>query len=187
MQLKLVRQLFLLKHQMRAARCFVDNVEFTNLSSTESLNVTNAAVLVGSGADGVAELFESDDSHFAILADLPAVKNAPQVQVSFSTNATQQSPSQIDFAIELAANTVGLDYTIAALNFENGQFEQLGSGQTTTNDGSVTVSTADGNLGRFINDSNGQIVYRASWTPTSPTLFFPWEVRVDQVGWDLEQ
>ena len=92
-----------------------------------------------------------------------------------------EAPSAVDFQIEANVNTPNLTYTVEAFNFGTGAFDVLEALDSSFNADTVTVSaiTPADHIG-----SNGETRARVGWRVTGFTLIFPWQVNVDQVGWN---
>ena len=91
------------------------------------------------------------------------------------------APGATSFRVESNAGTPGLTYTVEAFNWASGQYDIVGDlAETFAND---TVGTfaivADDHI-----DVGGEVRTRVGWRQTGFTINFPWEVRVDQTGWN---
>ena len=85
------------------------------------------------------------------------------------------------FRVESTAGTPGLTYTVEAFNWAAGSFEEIGSLGESFN--SETVETFNIVAADHI-DVGGEVRGRVGWRQTGFTLNFPWDVRVDQTGWN---
>lgn len=86
-----------------------------------------------------------------------------------------------EFFVESQAGTPGLTLTIEAFAWATSSYDELGSLDETFNTDSVfavPVTAADHV------DSDGSVRGRVGWRQTGFTINFPWEVRVDNVGWN---
>ena len=89
--------------------------------------------------------------------------------------------SATSFRVESSAGTPGLTYTVEAFNWTSRQFEEIGTQAEGFNSDNVIdfpIVAADHV------DTGGQVRTRVGWRRTGFTINFPWEVNVDQVGWN---
>ena len=89
------------------------------------------------------------------------------------------APSGTEFFVESQAGTPGLTYTVEAFDFTTSAFVEIG--QVAETFGADTVESfpiAPNNI-----DVGGEVRTRVGWRLTGFVINFPWEVRVDQVGW----
>ena len=90
------------------------------------------------------------------------------------------APSATDFFVESQAGTPGLTYTVEAFDFTTSAFAVVGTQAELFNvDQVVTFPVTAANI-----DAGGEVQPRVGWRQTGFTINFPWEVRVDQVGWN---
>ena len=85
------------------------------------------------------------------------------------------------FHVESSAGTPGLTYTVEAFNWATQQFEEIGTqGEAFNTDQELDfpIVAAD-----HI-DAGGEVRTRVGWRRTGFTINFPWQVNVDQVGWN---
>jgi len=127
---------------------------------------------------GLAEMLDSDDSRAIYNPGFTINSTEAPVWLIFDANVGG-SPNH-DFRIESQAGTPGLTYTFEAFNFNAGIFEVVATQTESFNTDTVEshALTAD----HF--DGNGDVRSRVGWRQTGFTINFPWEARVDQVGWD---
>ena len=120
---------------------------------------------------------ESDDNYATFNPGFTLTNQEAPVWLVFDGTA----PSATDFQVEANVNTPNLTYTVEAFNFGSGTFEELESFPGSFNTDSVTASsiTPADHIG-----PNGETRARVGWRVTGFTLIFPWEVRVDHVGWN---
>ena len=90
------------------------------------------------------------------------------------------APSASVFLLESSAGTPGLEYTVEAMNFATGMLEVIGTQSEAFNvDQVLTFAVTADNI-----DTNGDTQSRVGWRQVGFTLNFPWQVNVDQVGWN---
>ena len=165
---------------------FVDDVALVNLSAPQTLAANNVSVTNGNETGSLSDMASSDDVDYSILAGKAANVGQAAVQLTVDTNLSTASPTSIQFALEGSSNTPNVETKIEVFNFDSGQFEELEAAAAGLSD-SVVEANLNGNLQAYVNDSDNQVVYRLSYSPTGPTLFFPWRIDIDQVSWAVKQ
>ena len=84
------------------------------------------------------------------------------------------------FLVESNAGTPGLEYTVEAFNWSSESFDVIGVQQDTFD----SDSTHDFPIVQADHvDGAGNVRSRVGWRQVGFTINFPWEVRVDLVGW----
>ena len=91
------------------------------------------------------------------------------------------APTATDFRVESNAGTPGLTYTIEAFNWGTNSFDVIGTEGESFN--SDTISETPIVAADHI-DPAGNVRGRVGWRQTGFVINFPWEVRVDQAGWN---
>ena len=91
------------------------------------------------------------------------------------------APTANEFFVESQAGTLGLTYTVEAFDFTTQSFTVIGTQPEVFNSDQVVAFPVSA---EHI-DTGGEVQTRVGWRQTGFTLNFPWEVRVDQVGWNL--
>jgi len=127
---------------------------------------------------GLAEMQDSDDIRAIYNPGFTINSTEAPVWLIFDANIGG-SPNH-SFRIESQAGTPGLTYTIEAFNFTSNSFEVIGTQMESFN----TDSVESYSLTAVHFDGNGDVRSRLGWRQTGFTINFPWEARVDQVGWD---
>ena len=122
---------------------------------------------------------------FASSDDVSATYNP-----GFTINSTEApvwlifdgvAPSATSFRVESNAGTPGLTYTVEAFNFNTNAFEVIGTQTESFNsDGMFDFNLVPADH----IDAAGNVQARVGWRQTGFTINFPWEVRVDQAGWN---
>jgi len=99
------------------------------------------------------------------------------VWLIFNANA----PTAVEILLESNAGTPGLSHTVEAWNFNTSVYDEL----AVTSEGFNTdaVLTFPIVVADHI-DTNGDVQSRIGWRQTGFAINFPWEVRVDQAGWN---
>ena len=85
-----------------------------------------------------------------------------------------------EFSIESHVNTPSLSYTIELNNYTTNSYDVVGVLAASFNaDIAVTYQLDSNNV-----NTDGEVKSRVGWRRTGFTLLFPWEVCVDQAGWN---
>ncbi len=120
--------------------------------------------------------FASDDFRARYQPSFTLNSSEAPVWLIFDANA----PSAVDFQVESNAGTPGLTYTVEAWNWVADAYDVIGVQEETFNIDTVETFPIDApNI-----NGNGDVRSRVGWRKTGFTLNYPWEVRIDQVGWN---
>lgn len=130
-------------------------------------------------AGGVAEMQESDDNRATFNPGFTINPSEAPVWLVFDANVGAAS-IDYDFLVESQAGTPGLTYTVEAFNWNTNSYDVVGANVESFNSDSVeTYSLTPDHF-----TSTGDVRSRIGWRQTGFTINFPWEPRVDRVGWD---
>ena len=147
--------------------------------------ISNFEISNGAPAGGIILDFnESDDSRISFFATPPTAEIAP-VQILFTGSLAGLNPIGLTVTIEGFVNTPNLGLTVESFNFNDGEWEVIGSESTGLED-SVSEFVVAGDVNRF-NGPGGLILTRVSWEATAPTFLFPWKISTDQFKWSVLQ
>ena len=127
---------------------------------------------------GLAEMQESDDIRASYTPGFTLNSDEAPVWLIFGATV---GGGEIDFLVESQSNTPNLTYTVEAFNWNTNEFDVVGQASESFNADSVEnhpIVAAD-----HI-DSGGEVRSRVGWRQTGFTLLFPWQISVDQVGWE---
>ena len=125
----------------------------------------------------LADFAESDDASATYNPGFTLNNLEAPVWLIFDGNA----PSATSFRVESNAGTPGLTYTVEAWNFNTSAFDIIGTQSEAFNSDAIVdfdLVAAD-----HI-DTDGSVQTRVGWRQTGFVINFPWEVRVDQAGWN---
>ena len=157
----------------------------TDVWDAQMVEVTPAAATVGPSsydvfrgieiAGNLNRFDESDNFRSVYEPGFTLSSNEAPVWLVFDGNA----PIAEEFLIESHAGTPGLTYTVEFWAYDLNIWEPwLVQEEVFGTDQVVAV-----NLNSFNISSTGEVQSRVGWRRTGFTLNFPWQVRVDQVGW----
>ena len=125
----------------------------------------------------LADFAESDDADASYLPGFTISGNEAPVWLIFDGVA----PDATSIRVESSAGTPGLEFTVEAFNWGTGQFEEIGVQTELFNNDEVIefpIVAAD-----HI-DAGGEVRTRVGWRLVGFSINFPWQVNVDQVGWN---
>lgn len=166
---------------------FFDELEFENRTATIVLHPSDVQVDNGSITSGsLADTNASDDEYLQIIAASSDVATQAPIQLTFSATSPFDDPTEINFQIEGSSNTVGLNQTIEAFNFETGSFESVAN-QILQLEDAVATNSLPGDVSRFVDDSNHQMLIKISADAVGLALSYPWSIRIDQLSWTVKR
>lgn len=97
------------------------------------------------------------------------------------------TPETLNVDIESNANTPGLTKTTEAFNFTTGVLDVVDTAVESFNTDSVVSVDLTGDIADYVQAGSNSVLIRIGWRRTGFTILFPWEVRVDQMNWTLNQ
>ena len=139
---------------------------------------TDFTVFRGTQISGTLSDFAASDDVSATYNPGFTINNleAP-VWLIFDGNA----PSATSFRVESNAGTPGLTYTVEAFNFNANTFDVIGTqAEAFNSDGMVDFNLVPADHIA----ADGSVQARVGWRQTGFVINFPWEVLVDQAGWN---
>lgn len=145
----------------------------TGFVAPDSYDVFRGSELNGA----VSDFSESDDVVASYNPGFTIGNFEAPVWLIFDGNAA----SAADIVVESSAGTPGLEYTAEAFNWANGAYDVVGTQVESFNTDQIVnfpVVAAD-----HI-DTDGAVRSRVGWRRIGFTINFPWQVNVDQVGWN---
>ena len=147
----------------------------------ESFEVIHGTVVSGK----LPDVLESDDSYLSFHPEQPDDPAEPPVWVVFDGTLPSDSPATLSFTIEGAVDTVGLTQSIEMFNFQSKEFELVDTREVPLDSEETIEINVSKNIDEYVQPGTGRITTRVGWRVTSPVLFHPWTVRLDQVNWRL--
>ena len=133
---------------------------------------------------GLSDLIFQDDLRLVLRPGVVISSVEAPIHLETRTNTSMNNPSTIHFRIEASANVANIGYTIEFFNYVSNSYEQVLAGASNQQDESVDANVTS-NATRFISPANGEMKARTKWKSTGPVLSYPWNARVDFIGWYL--
>lgn len=134
------------------------------------------------GGGGLTDTFKSDDLKLKInSANLGASVDDPAI-VEFDAVSPVQSPSSYKFTIEASNNIAGATHNVDAMNWTNGQWENVISRAGSTTDSAVTVDLTAG-ASKYIQNGTRKMKFRSRWRMGGPAGVANFRSDIDQVLW----
>ena len=160
---------------------FENNLSSVQVATPNILSSTSGQIAAGELGDVV----DSDDQYLEYYPDLPGQGNPFPISLEFSTFLGDMPSSELNLTFESGSNTPGLTQILEVLNWGTGQFEIVQSGASDVSDATVSISLSN-SINSFVNGPNNEIKIRSRWVSTSPVIFYPWKIRVDQVVFEFQ-
>ena len=160
----------------------------TDANLTTEINAIAFNAVRGFLANGgtVADVVNSDDQYLEFNPGFTLNSTEPPVWIEFAGISTNPDPSMFNFTLEARANTPNIVQLTELLNVNTGQWETLDTRNASFNVDSVVTVTATGDVSRFINSADNNIVLaRGSWRANGFVLLFPWLISIDQAQWTI--
>lgn len=141
-----------------------------------------ATVVRGKTVSGtVAQVTTSNDQYLTVqMGPIPTPEASPLV-VRFTTVSSVLSPTTLAVNVEDKSPSTGITRKVELLNVQTNNFETVGTGPTTAAD-TVAQVLATGTLARFVNQSNGTVTVRVSYTESSTSVPPKFRVSIDRVA-----
>ena len=160
----------------------------TDANLTTEINAIAFNAVRGFLANGgtVADVVNSDDQYLEFNPGFTLNSTEPPVWIEFAGISTNPDPSMFNFTLEARANTPNIVQLTELLNVNTGQWETLDTRNASFNVDSVVTVTATGDVSRFINSADNNIVLaRGSWRANGFVLLFPWLISINQAQWTI--
>lgn len=151
------------------------------IAELDSLSTIRGIVFDGDIADASA----SDDSYLIYNPGFTINGTEAPVWVNFDGTLSDPDPTFLYFSIESNAGTPGLTRTIEMMDWETGQYVELDFAPASFNADTVDRVNLSAYKCEFIQEGTGNVRARVGWRQTGFVINFPWEVRIDNVQWDL--
>lgn len=135
------------------------------------------SLIRGVEEDVSVSYFQESDNVFASIRP-GFILNSTEAPVWIEFDAVAQAAGY--FRVESNAGTPGLEFTIEAWNWNTSVYEIVGIQAESFNEDEVVEFPIVS--GDHV-DSDGGVRSRVGWRRVGFTIVFPWEVRIDQVGW----
>ncbi len=171
--------LYIVSHSGNMVFKIEDAVVSTNTASS-------IALALGEQVDGkISDSFESDDQRIVYSPKSPLQNPKANVRILCETNVETQNPNYLELIVEAHATTVGLDTRIDLFNWSTGEYDRVDQFNTQTADQSRKVSITKA-VSDYVRTSDNFVRARIDWRIDDLVLFFPWEIKLDQVIWNTD-
>ncbi len=153
----------------------------------ETIPADSLTVYRGNQIGGtLADAAESDNSYILFNPGLTLNSVEAPVWLIFDASLSSDSPNTLELVMESQAGTPGLTATLEAWNWNANDYDVVDVSEASFN--SDTVITAElASISDYVQAGTGAVRARAGWRKTGPTLNYPWEVRLDQLVWNVNQ
>ena len=161
--------------------------DVSKISTSETVVPSTFAVFRGFQISGsLADALESDDSRLLFNPGFIINSTEAPVWLIFDADLSNDSPNSLELVLESQAGTPGLTGTLEAFNWISNAYEIVdASAESFNNDTVVTVDLSSG-ISNYVQASTGAIRSRIGWRQTGFIINFPWEVRLDQLVWNVD-
>jgi hypothetical protein len=146
-----------------------------------SLTVIRGQVVSG----GVSQLGASDDQRLVLRPGIIFSSSLEPLQVVVGGTGPIVVPIQLQLIIEAQGSSSLILQKVEMFIPVFNDWEVISSANLTTSDGLTTYSETD-SPERFIDPINGQILARLSYKTTSPVFSYPWQTRLDEIVWRIQ-
>lgn len=124
----------------------------------------------------ISDFADSDDVKAEYNPGFTLSTTEDPVWLIFEANA----PTATSFFVESSAGTTGLRFRVEAWNWSTQSYEEIGTVSESFNNDTVhEFQISPANI-----DTNGAVRSRVGWKMNGLLLNFPWELDVDQIGWN---
>lgn len=140
------------------------------------------AVPVGTVTSGsLSSLLYSEDSRITLRPGIVFSTSQPPIQLTADGFLALSDPSQIHLRLEASVNQANLQMAVELYNYTTNAFEQIYTGPAETNDRTLT-SHVTTNPSRFVHAGDAAVKARISWKASGPVFSYPWQAKVDWIG-----
>ena len=147
--------------------------------SANSIQVFRGLQLSGTLEDS----FDSDDNRLNFSPGLTIDSTEAPVWLILDGIILSNSPQVLKIGYESQAGTPGLTSTLEAFNWHTNSYEVVGAYDEGFNADTVYSSDLTARIADYV-DAAGNVRCRLGWRKTGPTINYPWEIRLDQFGWN---
>jgi hypothetical protein len=158
---------------------FYDNIVF-DISSPgtfvppSSFNMFRGVLIAGA----LDDVLESDNIRMRFNPGFVINSSEAPVWVEFQGNVG--GSGDFDLTVESQAGTPGLNYTVEMWNFNTNSYDVVGVSDESFNNDTVESYPI---VPQDHVSSSGDVETRIGWRKIGFTINFPWETRLDQIGW----
>ncbi len=133
------------------------------------------------------DVFESDDSRIRFNPGFTINSAEAPVWLIFNGTLPTDSPDSLKIFLESQAGTPGLTHTLEAWNWTSLAYDVVDVSEASFNIDSIVVADLSSAISDYAQPAVGSVRTRVGWRKTGFTLNYPWEVRVDQMVWAIQQ
>jgi hypothetical protein len=133
----------------------------------------------------LADAFESDDSYMRFNPGLTLNSSEAPVWLIFDASLPSGSPGSLQSVIESQAGTPGLTATLEAWNWSTASYDVVDVSEAGFNSDVVVTADLTAGIADYVQSGTAAVRTRVGWRKTGFTINYPWEVRVDQLVWNV--
>jgi hypothetical protein len=172
---------FLTPPQDHSFRTYVDTVGGVEMVTADSYSTFRGLHVSGT----LEDTFASDNKYLKFNPGITLSPTEPPVWLIFNGTLPTDSPATLSIKLEAKTNTLGLNQTIDAFNWNSQQYQQVSSTNASFNTDSVVTVDLTTGIGSYVQPATGAVRVRIGWRATGPVVLFPWTICVDQVVWEV--
>lgn len=151
------------------------------VATADALDVFRGITVSG----GLSEILISDDSRLVVEPGFTINNDEAPVWLVLDGTLPVGNANALLLSVESQAGTPGLTGTIEAWNWTTSSYDVLQSFEESFNTDSIESANLSGNTSEYIQSGTNAVRARIGWRQTGFVLNFPWQVRVDQIGWAI--
>lgn len=134
----------------------------------------------------LCDSFASDDLRLLFNPGLILNNSEAPVWLVFDGTLPSDSPSSLSTVMESQAGTPGITGTIEAWNWQSSAYDVVDVNGTGFNNDMVVTVDLTAQISDYVQSGTGAVRTRTGWRRTGLTINFPWELRLDQLVWQVD-
>ncbi len=167
----------------------------TGSTLAEKLTVGNTTTIVpdqftvfrGQQIGGALEdVFESDDSRMRFNPGFTINSAEAPVWLIFDATLPSDNPASLEIVMESQAGTPGLTSTLEAWNWNRMDYDVVDVSSASFNSDTIVTADLSAGISDYAQAGTGDVRTRVGWRKTGFTINYPWEIRLDQLVWQVE-
>ncbi len=131
------------------------------------------------------DVFESDDNYMRFNPGLTLNSSEAPVWLIFDASLPTDSPISLESVIESQAGTPGLTGTLEAWNWSTGSYDVVDVSDAGFNSDVTVTADLTAGISDYVQSGTAAVRTRVGWRKTGFTINYPWEIRVDQLVWNV--